>query len=68
MPRNESKNKFIMVNKMHFLCKFHIQPHLETVEYGRSIEISKCQDQIEMLPPILAHVLPYRPSTKQMLC
>ena len=41
MPRNESKNKIIMVNENTFLCKFNIQNHLNTLEYGRQNSICK---------------------------
>ena len=30
-------------------------------------QISKCPDLSEILPPILVHIMPYRPSTKQLL-
>ena len=30
-------------------------------------QISKCLDLSEMLPPILVHIMPYRPSTKEIL-
>ena len=60
--------------KIHFLCKFNIQPHLDTLEYGRQNSIcwnlkkkSKYPDLSKILPPILDHIKPYRPSTKQLL-
>ena len=61
--------------KIHFLCEFNIWPHLDILEYGKqnSIcwnfknQISKCPALSEILPPILAHIMPYRPSTKQIL-
>ena len=36
------------------------------VGYFKS-QISKCPDLSEILQPILAHIMPYRPSTKQIL-
>ena len=75
MPRNETKNKTAMYNEKHFLCKFNIQPTSDTLEFGRqnSIclnckdQISKCPDLSQILPPVLVHIMPYRPSTKQIL-